>query len=280
MRSRLSGLASRSAGLGRTGRRFANRPSPLRRPSRPCSGRGAAGSVVSHFGPPTAASSTASALRQASSTSSVSALPCASIDAPPTSRSSYSNSPSRSRISIAAAMISGPIPSPGRRTSALRHDASSLRRIDHIWEARSSSSAAGQGSAGGPSTVRREAAVRRASSRVGARPGRELERRLLDVGVVDRGPGQAELGGAFAVDPLAEQRQGRGGLAGAGAAEERAVPAARVQADRDEAGDDARVAGDDPQVGGKHQVEAGSDRPPRTAASVGASSSPTRANER
>ena len=62
MRSRLSGLASSSAGLGRTGRRLANSPSPLRRPSRPCSGRGASGSVVSHFGPPTAASSTASAL--------------------------------------------------------------------------------------------------------------------------------------------------------------------------------------------------------------------------
>ena len=41
--------------LGRTGRRLANSPSPLRRPSSPCSGRGASGSVVSHFGPPTAA---------------------------------------------------------------------------------------------------------------------------------------------------------------------------------------------------------------------------------
>ena len=40
-----SGLASTSEGLGRTGRRFANRPRPLRRPSRPCSGRGASGSV-------------------------------------------------------------------------------------------------------------------------------------------------------------------------------------------------------------------------------------------
>ena len=97
IRSRLSGLASSSAGLGRTGRRLANRPRPLRRPSRPCSGRGAAGSVVSHLGPPTAASSTASAPRQASSTSSVSAVPCASIDAPPISRSSNSKSPERCR---------------------------------------------------------------------------------------------------------------------------------------------------------------------------------------
>ena len=36
-------------------------------PSRPCSGRGAFGSVVSHFGPPTAASNTASAAFAASS---------------------------------------------------------------------------------------------------------------------------------------------------------------------------------------------------------------------
>src|SRR5918994_1698349 len=56
MRSRLSGLASYNAGTGRTGRRFAYRPIPLRSPSRPCSGRGACGSVVSHCGPPTAAS--------------------------------------------------------------------------------------------------------------------------------------------------------------------------------------------------------------------------------
>ena len=60
IRSRRSGLASSSAGLGRTGRRFANSSSSLRRPSRPCSGRGASGSVESHFGPPTAASRTAS----------------------------------------------------------------------------------------------------------------------------------------------------------------------------------------------------------------------------
>ena len=81
-------------GSGLTGRRLAYRPRPLRRPSSPCSGRGASGSVVSHFGPPTAASSTASARRQASSTSSVSAVPCASIEAPPKTCSSNSNSPS------------------------------------------------------------------------------------------------------------------------------------------------------------------------------------------
>ena len=81
IRSGRSGLASASASLGRTGRRFAYNPSPLRRPSSPCSGRGASGSVVSHFGPPTAPRSTASAARHASSTSSVSAVPCSSISA-------------------------------------------------------------------------------------------------------------------------------------------------------------------------------------------------------
>ena len=54
----------------------------MRRPSRPCSGRGASGSVVSHFGPPTAPSRTASAARQAASTSSVRAVPCSSIEQP------------------------------------------------------------------------------------------------------------------------------------------------------------------------------------------------------
>src|SRR5215217_463528 len=116
MRSRLSGLASRSAGLGRTGRMFANRPSSLRRPSRPCSGRAAPGSVLSHLGPPTAASSTASALRQLSSTSSVSGTPCASIEAPPISSSSMSKSPTAASSRLAASMISGPMPSPGSRT--------------------------------------------------------------------------------------------------------------------------------------------------------------------
>ena len=43
--SRRSGLASSSAATARTGRRLAYRPSALRRPSRPCSGRGALGSV-------------------------------------------------------------------------------------------------------------------------------------------------------------------------------------------------------------------------------------------
>ena len=120
--SRRSGLASYSAGSGLTGRRLANSPRPLRSPSRPCSGRGLDGSVVSHFGPPTAASRTASAARQAASVSSVSAVPCASIDAPPNRCSSYSKpAPTASSTSTRRAMISGPIPSPGRRMTVVGH---------------------------------------------------------------------------------------------------------------------------------------------------------------
>src|SRR6202050_4012035 len=116
MRSRRSGEASYSAGSGLTGRRLAYSPRPLRRPNRPCSGLGALGSVVSHLGPPTAASSTASALRQASSTSSVRATPWASIEAPPKTCSSNSKSRSLCSSSSVGAMISGPMPSPGRVT--------------------------------------------------------------------------------------------------------------------------------------------------------------------
>src|SRR5687768_16600373 len=117
MRSRFSGLASSSAALGRTGRRLAYRPRPWRRPSSPCSGRGLSGSVVSHFGPPTAASSTASALLHDSSVSSGSAVPVASIAAPPIKRSSYMRSPATSpSTSSVAASTSGPMPSPGSVT--------------------------------------------------------------------------------------------------------------------------------------------------------------------
>ena len=90
---------------------------PCGGPSRPCSGRGASGSVVSHFGPPTAASSTASAPRQASRTSSVSAA-AVGVDR----RAAHEplvelEVADRARAApCAAAMISGPMPSPGSRT--------------------------------------------------------------------------------------------------------------------------------------------------------------------
>src|SRR3954468_3881509 len=115
MRSRLSGLASSSASNGLTRRRLANSPRPARRPSSPCSGRGFAGSVVSHCGPPTAPRRTASASRQAAMVSSGRGLPVASIAAPPT-RCSVNSKPSIARrTSTAEATTSGPIPSPGSR---------------------------------------------------------------------------------------------------------------------------------------------------------------------
>src|SRR3954453_5218483 len=55
-------------------------------PRRPCSGRGASGSVVSHFGPPTAASSTASDCLQASIVACGSGSPGGAVRAPPARR--------------------------------------------------------------------------------------------------------------------------------------------------------------------------------------------------
>src|SRR5207248_502445 len=88
-------------------------------------------SVVSHFGPPTAASSTASAPRHASSVSSVRAVPYASIDAPPNGYSSYSSSaPAARSTSTAGPMTSGPTPSPGSRMTrgAMRSGSGSSAR--------------------------------------------------------------------------------------------------------------------------------------------------------
>src|SRR5690606_30954438 len=100
------------------GRRLPNSPSCERIFSRPRSGR-MAGSMVSHFGPPTAPSSTASAARARSRVSSASGTPYLSMAAPP--NSSKASSKPRANLSLArfstltaSAMISGPIPSPGR----------------------------------------------------------------------------------------------------------------------------------------------------------------------
>jgi hypothetical protein len=68
--------------------------------------------------PPTAPISTASDDLAVSSASSVSGAPCASRLAPPNARSSTVRSlVSRSATRFTCAMISGPIPSPGRRSS-------------------------------------------------------------------------------------------------------------------------------------------------------------------
>ena len=98
----------------------------MRRPSRPCSGRGASGRSCP-LRPPTAPSRTASASRQASSTSSVRAVPWASIEQPPRVRvelelpqDSSSRRPRRG---------SGPIPSPGRTTIGGPVHAARLLRV-------------------------------------------------------------------------------------------------------------------------------------------------------
>src|SRR3954447_9747301 len=114
--SRLSGEASYRAGSGRTGRRFAYRPSSARSLNRPCSGRTAPGSLVSHLGPPRAPRKTASEALTAAIASSVIATPWRSIAAPPAGCSSKRRSPATAfRTWTAAAATSGPIPSPGRR---------------------------------------------------------------------------------------------------------------------------------------------------------------------
>src|SRR3569832_1635146 len=116
--------APSSLSLTATGRRFAYRPSPLRMASSPCSGR-TLPRGSSHFGPPTAPSSTASAPRADSRVASGSAVPVASMAAPPIRASRVSNSwPKRlataDRTFKASLVTSGPIPSPGRTVMTAR----------------------------------------------------------------------------------------------------------------------------------------------------------------
>src|SRR3569623_3577860 len=116
--------APSSLSLTATGRRFAYRPRPLRMASRPCSGRTLARGP-SHFGPPTAPSSTASAARADACVAAGRAVPVASIAAPPISASRVSNWwPKRwataARTFRASLVTSGPIPSPGRTVMTAR----------------------------------------------------------------------------------------------------------------------------------------------------------------
>ena len=92
----------------------------MRRPRIAFSGR-IEGSTLSHLGPPTAPSNTASAALQASIVSSVKGTPYASIDAPPAFLSiqltfTLAFSKATSHTAFAAAIISVPIPSPGINT--------------------------------------------------------------------------------------------------------------------------------------------------------------------
>ena len=119
-----SGDARSSSGLTATGRRFAYRPRPLRIASNPCSGRTLARGS-SHFGPPTAPRSTASACCASSSVAGGSAEPVASMAAPPMSASRVSNVcppalATASRTATASVVTSGPIPSPGRTQMSAR----------------------------------------------------------------------------------------------------------------------------------------------------------------
>src|SRR3954464_9115913 len=97
------------------GRRFAYASSAARNASSPCSGRTAA---PSNSGSPTGAFSTATDARHASRVSSGNGDPVARIAAPPTGCSTITTSgASSSSTSRASCATSGPIPSPGRRTT-------------------------------------------------------------------------------------------------------------------------------------------------------------------
>ena len=96
---------------------FAYKPSPDLNPRSAFSGR-ISESTLSHFGPPTAPNSTASLSFADSIVSCGSGMPNASIAAPPALSSLVKISISfleaaASNTSIAAVVISGPIPSPG-----------------------------------------------------------------------------------------------------------------------------------------------------------------------
>src|SRR5690242_11520553 len=95
----------------------------LRSRSRPRSGFLAKG-TLSHFGPPTAPSSTASAVMAFAIVASLTGRPSLSMAAPPTSASSTSKPtarrlPSQSMVRRTWRMTSGPMPSPGRIKSFL-----------------------------------------------------------------------------------------------------------------------------------------------------------------
>ena len=101
------------------GRRLQYRPSALRIPSSPFSGR-ISGATLSHLGPPTAPRSTASAVFADAIVASGSGTPVASIAAPPISCLSYSIVipnflAAASSTSTAASTISTPMPSPGSK---------------------------------------------------------------------------------------------------------------------------------------------------------------------
>ena len=118
--SSFSVLALISSACNFTGRRLAKRLSALRIPNRPRSGRSLAFGL-SHLGPPTAPSKTASAFLQAATVSSGRLVPRSSMARPPISCSSNSNvwpnfCATTVKILRASVVTSGPMPSPASTT--------------------------------------------------------------------------------------------------------------------------------------------------------------------
>ena len=114
-------LAPMRAGTILTGRRLAKSSIPERRASNPLSGRCSRGKA-SNRGLPIAASKTASAALQASRVLAGKGSPVASMAEPPIGASLNSSvNPCRadtaSRSCLATAVISGPMPSPGSKTT-------------------------------------------------------------------------------------------------------------------------------------------------------------------
>ena len=131
-----------------------------------------------------------------------------------------------------------------------------LRRIDHICDARSSSSAAGHGSAGGPqlgAQGARGAARQLGVGRRGVPPARgprPRPRRRPPRPTPAPAPPRGRRRSARRTAPWPPPPR----AARCGPAARRARP--RVQPDRQEAGHDLGVAGHHPQVGGEGQVHA------------------------
>ena len=149
----------------------------------------------------------------------------------PVSRAATSGTaPREHRAAASRAAITRRSRSDGRRQAQAlsRQPARCLRRIDHICDARSSSSAAGHGSAGGPSSVRSERAVRRASSGSAPRHARPAPPRAPSTSSSSTAAQARPSSAARAPSmPLAEERHRRRRLALPGAPEQHAVAAAR-----------------------------------------------------
>ncbi len=96
---------------------------------------------------------------------------------------------------------------------------------------------------------------------VGAGPGGQVLGPGLDGAVGNGLPGDAEVGGPPAGELVAEETEGRRRLPARRPPRQHEEPAAGVEADAEEAGQEPGIVGDDPEVGGEGQVDAGPHRP-------------------